>query len=443
MNEAGKNYLIRTFCRQCHAAVSANAACCPMCGIARPNFERLNALEKEYLENPPMVPGKYHEMLETVDPKLSLGKNIAREMRNYLGNPAMATFFFIALFTAIAGGTMLLTHVLFPLSFMLFWAAMVYLGYDAVNFSRAVLTSYLVKRLQLKPGMSPYSVHFKFENQLEKMLQSLQLVINSFFDQDWQNNPEAAASGENFVNAARTISGKIARCAKLSLDTSAIIWRNNVYAIVAMNTSSQEKAVAVGNKIKEAEAMIFRYRWLIKTQQIGDVLSDFIAGKKLDGAPDNASYRQFVIDRFQLSPYGPLSEPYSGNFEHVPYEIPFKMRFFFHQQLPPFPLNADELAKEIPEAADLLESIKQVRKLKLKLEEQMVIDCATNAISEVSALDKGNSAALEAEDLKRFQLYSKFLDIPRFQPDSQELQNEVDRLKAEVRVALGSDSNQF
>jgi hypothetical protein len=441
MNEAGKNFLIKTFCRQCHAAVSANAACCPMCGVARPNYEKLNPLEKEYLENPPMVPGKFHEMLETVDPKLSLGKNIAREMRNYLGNPAMATIFFIAFFTAIAGGAMLLTNVLFPISFMLFWAAMVYLGYDSINFGRAVLTSYLVKRLQMKPGMSPYSVHFKFENQLEKMLQSLQLVINSFFDQDWQNNPDCAATSENFISAARTISERIARCAKLSLDTSGIIWRNNVYAIVAMNTSSQEKAIAIGNKIKEAEAMIFRYRWLMRMHEVSGVLADFTQGRLLDGAPENASYRQFVLDRFFLSQYGPMTEPFSGNFEHVPYEIPFKMRFFFHQQLPPFPLNPDELVKEVPDAADLLESIKQVRKLKQKLEEQMVIDCATNAVSEVSALDRGN--ALEAQDLQRFQLYSKFLDIPRFQPDSQELQNEVDRLKAEVRVALGSENNQF
>ncbi len=440
MNDSGKNFLIKTFCRQCHAAVSSNAKCCPMCGVARPNFENLNPLEKEYLQNPPMVPGKFHEMLETVDPKLSLGKNIAREIRNYLGNPAMAAMFLVAFIGTVSGGLMLLGNVLFPLSFMLFWASMVYLGYDSINFSRAVVTSYLVKRLQLKPGMSPYSVHFKFEKQIEKMLQSLQMIINSFFDQEMQHNPEAATTSENFVNAARTISEKLTRCARLSLDTAAIIWCNNVYAIVAMNTSSQEKAVAIGNKIKEAEAMIFRYRWLLRTREIGDILSAYAAGEKIEGAPENASYRQFVLDRFFLSPYGPMTEPFAGNFEHVPYEIPFKMRFFFHQQLPPFPLNAQEMAKEVPEAADLLESIEQVRKLKLKLEEQMVIDCATNAISEVSALEKANSAALEAEDLKRYQLYAKFLDIPRFQPDSQELQNEVDRLKAEVKVALGSDN---
>lgn len=444
MKEAGKNYLIKTFCRQCHAAVSAKAACCPMCGIARPNYELLNPLEKEYLENPPMVPGKFHEMLDTVNPNLSLGKNFAREIRNYLGNPAMATFFFIAFVSAFAGGLMLLANTLFPLSFMLFWAAMVYLGYDSINFGRAVITSYLVKRLQLKPGMSPYSVHFKFEAQLEKMLQSLQVVINSFFDQDWQNNPDAASTAENFTNAARTISGRIARCAKLSLDTAAIIWRNNVYAIVAMNSSSQDKAIAIGNKIKEAEALIFRYRWLLRMQDVGEILAGYLNGELLEGAPENASYRQFVLDRYFLSAYGPMSEPFAGNFEHVPFEIPFKMRFFFHQQLPPFPLNAEELVKELPDAADLLESIAQVRKLKVKLEEQMVLDCATNAVSEVSALDRGqNTALLEAEDLQRYQLYSKFLDIPRFQTDSQELQNEVDRLKAEVRVALGSGDNQF
>lgn len=443
MTEPGKNYLIKSFCRQCHAAVVSNAAVCPMCGIARPNAEKLNALEKEYLENPPMIPGKFHEMLDTVDPKASLGKNIAREMKNYLSNPSLAAFFLIAFVSAAVGGTMLLANVLFPLSFMLFWASMVYIGYDAVNFTRAVITSFLVKRLQLKPGMSPYSVHFKFELQFQKVLQSLQLVINSFFDQNWQNNPESAATAENFISASTTITERISRLAKLSLDTAAIIWRNNVYAIVAENTNSQEKVIAIGNKIKEAEALIIRYRWLTRLKEIPEILQAYTQGQLLDGAPENASYRQFVLDRYFLSQYGPMSEPFAGNFEHVPHELPFKMRFFFHQQLPPFPLDAEEMTKETPEAADFLESIKQVRKLKAKLEEQMVIDCATSAVSEVSALEKGNTTALEAEDLRRFQLYSKFLDIPRFQPDSQELQKEVDRLRAEVRVTLGSDQNQY
>jgi hypothetical protein len=415
-----------------------------MCGISRPVYDKLNPLEKEYLDNPPMVPGKFHEMLETIEPKDSLGKNIVKEAGNYLRNPALAWVFFLAFISAVSGGLMLMANVLFPLSFMLFWVAMVYLGYDAVNFSRAVMTSYLVKRLQLKTGMSPYSVHFNFENQLDKMLQSLQLIINSFFDQNPQpGSPQGSETSASFIKAAKTISDRIARYARLSLETATIIWRNNVYAIVAMNSSSQEKAIAVGNKIKEAEALIFRYRWLMQMQQISGILQNYADGTLLEGAPENASYRQFVLDKFFLSAYGPMTEPFNGNFEHVPYEIPFRMRFFWHQQLPPFPLEGETLLKEFPEAGELFESIQQVRKLKAKLEEQMVLDCASNAISEVTALDKGGAAAIEAENLKRFQLYSKYLDIPKFQPDSEELQDEVDRLRAEVRVALGSQNDQF
>lgn len=444
MTDSNKNIFIKNFCRQCNAAVASKAMTCPLCGISRPHFSSLNSLEKEYLENAPMVPGKYHEMLDTVDPKLSLGKNIAREMRNYIANPSMAWMFLIAFTSLLFGGGMLMANAFFPLSFMLFWAAMVYLGYDGINFSRAVVTSFLVKRLQLQSGMSPYSVHFKIEGQLDKMLQSLQLVLNSFFDQNWKpGQTEANASSESFISAAKTITARIAKYARLSLDTSSIIWRNNVYAIVAMNTDSQEKAIAIGNKIKEAEAMIFRYRWLIKLQEVNGILEDMVSGKGVEDAPDNVSSGQFVLNRFFLSPYGPMSEPYAGNFEHVPYEIPFRMRFFWHQQLPPFALSGEDLTQDYPELADLFESIQQVRKLKAKLEEQMILDCATNAISEVSALDKNNSAAIEAEQIKRFQLYSKFLDVPRFKPDSEELQKEVDRLRAEVRVALGSDSNQL
>lgn len=438
MKEKNKNYLIKTYCRQCFAAVPSNAHSCPLCGISRPDFERLNPLEKEYLKTQPMVPGKYHEMINTVSPKETLGKNIAGEIRNYLGNFSIAWTFYLAFILTIAGGSMLMANVLFPLSFMMLWAGIVYLGYDSINFSRAVVTSYLVKRLQHKTGMSPYSVHFRIENQIEKMLQSLQMVINSFFDHlDAGATNQSNTTIESFISAAETITNQLIRNAELSLNTATIIWRNNVYAIVAKDTDAQEKAIAIGNKIKEAEALIFRYRWLLKMPQIVRLLKDYAEGKTSEDSDKNKSYRQVVLDKFFLSDYGPMTEEFYGTFEQVPYELPFKMRFFWHQQLPPFPVDSEEMEKELPETAELFESINQVRKLKTKLEEQMVLDCVTNAVSEVTALDKKDKAALEARDLKRFQLYSQFLDIPKFQPDSEELQNEVDRLKAEIRVKLG------
>jgi hypothetical protein len=418
----------------------SNAATCPLCGISRPNHDKLNSLEKEYLETQPMVPAKFHDMLETVDPKKGLAANYVKELSGYFANPALSWVMYLALVLTLAGGLMLSSGVLFPLSFMLFWASLVYLGYDAINFSRAMLNSFLVKRLQLQTGNSPCAVHFKLESQIEKMLESLQMVINSFFDkQQGYNNPDS--SSDSFIAAIQTITEQLARNAGLSLDTGAIIWRNNVYTIVAKDTDSQEKAVAIGNKIKEAEAMIFRYRWLCSLQKIVPILKDFREGKRQEGVAGSISYRQFVLEQFFLSAFGPLSEPYQGNFEHVPYELPFKMRFFWHQQLPPFPLNATEIVKELPEVAELVESIQQVRKLKEKLEEQMVLDCVASAVSEIAVLDKDDKAGLKAQEIKRFQLYSQYLDIPKFQPDSRELQEKVDRLRAEMRVAKGANSD--
>ncbi|MGM0600804.1 MAG: hypothetical protein ACQETH_13420 [Candidatus Rifleibacteriota bacterium] len=440
MDKRQKNYLITNFCRQCHAAVSSSASTCPVCGIARPNYDKLNSLEKQYLENLPMVPGKFHYMLDTIEPKNNLVTNIVKEFGNYMTDFSQSWPFFLALTTAVAGGIMLTANVLFPLSFILFWIALVYLGYDAVNFSRAILTSFLVKRLQLKTGMSPYSVHFKIEAQLEKMLQSLTLLINSFFDHDWKSADQSgSASSESFLSAIETIIKRIERYAKLSLSTTEIIWKNNVYAIVAMNTSSQEKVAAIGNKIKEAEAMLIRYRWLKSLGKISTLLNNFAAGERDPDAPDNASYRQYILNSFYLNEYGPLEEKCENNFEQVPYEIPFKMRVFWHQQLPPFPLDGEQLQEQFPETSDFFASIEQVKKLKAGLEEQMVLDYASNAISEISELEKAEKTDLEAKDLKNYELYSKYLEVPGFKPDEEELQRKVDRLKAEVRVAIGSD----
>jgi len=61
----------------------------------------------------------------------------------------------------------------------------------------------------------------------------------------------------------------------------------------------------------------------------------------------------------------------------------------------------------------------------------MILDCTALAVSNAAGQE---STALEARDIQRFQLYSQYLDIPKFQPDSEELQNRVDRLKAQLKV---------
>lgn len=106
------------------------------------------------------------------------------------------------------------------------------------------------------------------------------------------------------------------------------------------------------------------------------------------------------------------------------------MRFFWHQQLPPHRPPKNWLPS-CHRPANVQESIEQVRRLKTKLEEQMILDCTALAVSNAAGQE---STALEARDIQRLQLYSQHLDIPKFQPDSEELQNRVDRLKAQLKV---------
>jgi hypothetical protein len=45
---------------------------------------------------------------------------------------------------------------------------------------------------------------------------------------------------------------------------------------------------------------------------------------------------------------------------------------------------------------------------------------------------------IEAQQLQRFQLYAQYLDVPKFSPDSDELQNRIDKLKGQLRVAMST-----
>lgn len=425
-----KNAMLGHFCRQCHTAVTSKAGACPLCGLARPIFAGLNPIEKEYLANPPSVPAKFHHLCESINPNVSLAGNMLTEFGKYLGNPGQSWLLIVALLALILGGGMLALHLLFPLSFMLFWGGMVFTAYDTVQFSRAAAVSLLVRRLQMRGGSSPYSVHFRIEEQLTQMFSSLQLVLNSFFDKNWSGPAiEMQAAAESFLQAAKTITARIQKFAQLSLETASIIWRNNVYAIVADPTTTyQEKVIAIANKIREAEAMIMRFRWMMNLGHAHTIMENHVSGTS---GRNSSEDRRAAITEMYLGPHGPMTEAYYGNFEHVPFELPFKMRFFWHQQLPPHPLPAEDLAAELPQTRDLFESIEQVRKLKSKLEEQMILDCTANAVSSATGQE---TTALEARDLQRFQLYSQYLDIPKFQPDSDELQTRVDRLKAQLKI---------
>lgn len=179
------------------------------------------------------------------------------EFGKYLSNPGQSWLFIVAFLALLLGGFLFKFTAFFTVGFMLFWAGMVFSAYEAVQFSRAAAVSLLVRRLQMRGGSSPYSVHFRIEEQLTQMFSSLQLVLNSFFDKPYRPADRMQAAAEGFLQAARTITARIQKFAQLSLETSSIIWRNNVYAIVAdPKTSYQEKVVAIANKIREGEALI-------------------------------------------------------------------------------------------------------------------------------------------------------------------------------------------
>lgn len=202
------------------------------------------------------------------------------EFGKYVGNPGQSWLFIVAFLALLLGGGMMMLHVLFPLSFMLFWGGMVFSAYDAVQFSRAAAVSLLVRRLQMRGGSSPYSVHFRIEEQLTQMFSSLQLVLNSFFDKNWSGPQMEMQAAAEFSAGSQTITARIQKFAQLSLETSSIIWRNNVYAIVAdPKTTYQEKVVAIANKIREAEAIIMRFRWMMRLDQTWQIMERHVSGE--------------------------------------------------------------------------------------------------------------------------------------------------------------------
>lgn len=432
-----KNILLRSSCRQCKAALASDSHYCPLCGLARPVKENLTNLEKEYLENNPLVPLKHSGMCETVSAHMSFYRNILREAHNYLTDPAHSYLLYLAVFASVFGGFMLLYQLVFPLSFILFWLGLVYMGYDSVTFIRSITLTFLIKRLQTHKSVSPYTLQFKIEKQLEKMLDSLRVVVTSFFERKWSKaDPDAITSSESFLKAVRILTGRIKKYAEISLHNSALIWRNNVYAIVAMNSPLQEKARALGNKIREAEALLLRFRWLSTLEELNATMLEHMDKEPSDEGLRSSSALQSLLERYHLTFSGPVAEEFTAGFENLPFEIPFKARFYWLRELPPFHLEPKEFLKKYPQSRELFESIDQVRKLKVKLEDQMVLNCASQAVSDISLLEDGLPAAIDARDTLKNQLFTNFLDIPDFKTDSQEITDEVERLTAEARVVL-------
>ncbi len=425
-----KTPLLSNKCRQCSASVTNRAHACPLCGVSRPVYANLTPIEKEYLASPPAIPGKYYYMPKRVNPKHNLLTNIKNEFSYYLTSPTMSFKFYVAILLTIVTGQMVVGGVGFPISFILFWPAILYITYDLISFTRAVTIALLISRLQLKGGASPYSVHFKIEEQLGQMLSGLNMILNTFFERTWTPsdvNQKNAALG--FYQAISTLTNRIVKYGRVSLETSAIIWRNNVYSIVAeKDKTTQSKIISINNKIREGEALILRYCWFLHLHTIKDELETYVNDP---GELRQEDFRREMIEGNQLSTHGPITERYSGNFQSVPYELPFRMRYFWHQQLMPAPLPSEEIIKKYPETIEFFESIQQVRQLKDGLEQQMILDCATSALGGVQDTE---NTMLEAQDIKTYEVYSQLLNIPEFQPNNDKLQSQIDRLNSQLRL---------
>ena len=425
-------------CRQCKAALPFAVDSCPLCGLRRPRLLQLSFRERDFLQGDQCQPSDFQEFSPLVEPGDPLYRGIIQGMLHRLSDPNRGFLLWMALLGMLFGFVLMVTGMAFPLSFMLFWPSLTYTFFHLALVSMGVSQTQTFKSLNSSRRMAPYSVLFKMELQIEKLLVSLRSIVCSTLERNWQkSSPELRSASDSFIKAARAVTERLRKYADLSLEISSIIWRNNVYAIVATDQGPQEQAVAIGAKCREAEAMLLRHRWLMRLADVIPALEEHI-----NGHSDQAGTRSIseeVLQKFHLTMFGPVEEGVLLAYERTPEEIPFKGRVFWHQRLPPFPLEDDGSLSSSHHACELLKSLNEVRKLKVFLEEQMALNCVTQTISAVSPAERGFSPTMEAEEVRRDFVYENYLDIPRFRPDPGHVDEAVDKLLAEARVALGTE----
>ena len=431
--------MLNTYCRRCHAAIISTAHTCPLCGLSRPNAANISSFEKSFISSPPNIPERFETTAGKVKAAPPLLFQLPGLYFSYLGSPqdglrhrtalAAAIFSTLLFIASAAKNIFFIKH--FFLMIMIF--AFVYLIYDSIHFIKSVYSNYVLERLQVQGGSSPYSVHFKVETVLLNTLKSLQSLLYAFYEKPWEemkNDPEMKQSGNSFILAVKAVTSKLKKFSLVSLETVTLLWRNNVYAITSYpDLSYEDKIKHLKLKITEAKAVILRYCWFRQLETAHEFLEDHLNGKSGRSTADDGNY---VIEGMQLGLLGPLTEPFHGNLETVPYELPFIMRYYWHQQLRPSSFPEEEIIEKYPETAELFESIGQVKNLIQKLEEQKILNMAETAVTEDYKAEAQITS--EAKQIKRFQLYSDYLDIPKFQPSDAELLKQVDRLNAELRV---------
>lgn len=432
--------MLTTYCRRCHAAIMSNARTCPLCGLSRPNYANLTDLEKSYISKPPSnTPERFENMINYIaasEPLFSqLGKLYLIYFRSNKDSQHHQNAFYIALASLVLFTFSAMHGIFFLKHFfiMILILSSVYLIYDSIAFIRTAYSNYILNRLQIQSGASPYSVHFKVETVLQNSLKSLQALLYAFYEKPWEEiakTTDILNEGSTFITATKAITAKIKKFAAISLETITLLWRNNVYAITSYpDLSYDEKINHLNIKIMEAKAVILRYCWFRELEHAYEFLEAHLKGESGRSTADDSNY---VIEGMQLGLMGPLTEPYNGNLESVPYDLPFIMRYYWHQQLRPSSFPEEDIKAQYPETSELFESIGQVQNLINKLNEQKIMNIAEEAVK--NDFKTETEITSEAHQIKRFSLYSDYLDIPKFQPSDAELLKQVDRLNAQIRV---------
>lgn len=431
--------MLNKYCRRCHAAIISTAHTCPLCGLSRPNADTLSEKEKKFINSSPSIPHRFETLTSSVSATESLFSQIFKLYFTYLKSREDSLIHRVSLFLTLASIILfiisnLTSSIVFGhFGIMILSVALCYLLYDGYFFFDSVSSVYLKNRLFLQGGTSPYSVHFKVETVLQNTLKSLQSLLYAFYEKPWEKlaqETDILKEGNSFILATQALESKLKKFSSVSLETMTLLWRNNVYAITSLsNISYEDKINHLKLKIMEAKAIIIRYCWLRQLESAHEFLENHLKGNSGRTTSEDSKY---VIEGMQLGLLGPLTERYVGNFETVPYDLPFIMRYYWHQQIPPNSFPEDEIKEKYPETAELFESISQVNNLISKLEEQKIISIAENAVN--NDFKEESAITSEANQIKRFKLYSDYLDIPKFQPDDKELLEQVDRLNAQIKV---------
>jgi len=399
----------------------------------------LSVFEKQYLQSnqPPVECQEYFPLVEIRE---SFFTNVRKCFLYHIFSAEQGPMFWFSLCALLMGGLFLLTKFSILFGFLFFFPGAALLFFDTTTLIRAAYHTFLIKRLDETKRIAPYPVFFKLETQIDGMLKSLQSIVNSILERDWSaSSQEMKNASESFITAVTILTERLRKYAELSLEVATLIWRNNIYAILNSQKDPQAKATAIGAKCREAEALLARYIWLSKLSEIIPVLKEYISNKVDQQTNSPTSPTVKILETFHLTVFGPVEEKFAPSFEMTPEEIPFKGKCFWEQRLPPFPLENELRIPDSFWAEELIKNLKAVRPLKTHLEEQVAINFVSQTISSNSPLEGGFTSAMQAKELTRDAVFEKFFEIPEFRPDVNNLEETVDKLAAEARVASGNE----